>query len=167
MSQREYRIGPGAASLMLLVVVLSMCVLGVLALMGARSDEGLSLRSIQVAQEVARLNVQAERSLADLDEKLKAASETAANEAEYLEAVGALLEDGMVLDGNRISWQESDENGACSLAAWSLRRGAGTRVTAGWSIGSSPKKKRLTTPTGSAGMEHCRHGIDTDSAKDA
>ncbi len=38
MSQREYRIGPGAASLMLLVVVLSMCVLGVLALMGARSD---------------------------------------------------------------------------------------------------------------------------------
>ena len=77
MSQREYRIGPGAASLMLLVVVLSMCVLGVLALMGARSDEGLSLRSIQVAQEVARLNVQAERSLADLDEKLKAASETA------------------------------------------------------------------------------------------
>lgn len=53
MSQREYRIGPGAASLMLLVVVLSMCVLGVLALMGARSDEGLSLRSIQVAQEVA------------------------------------------------------------------------------------------------------------------
>lgn len=111
MSQREYRIGPGAASLMLLVVVLSMCVLGVLALMGSRSDEGLSLRSIQVAQEVARLNVQAERSLADLDEKLKAASETAADEAEYLEAVGALLEDGMVLDGNRISWQESDENG--------------------------------------------------------
>ena len=32
-------------------------------------------------------------------------------QAEYLEAVGALLEDGMVLDGNRISWQESDENG--------------------------------------------------------
>ena len=147
MSQREYRIGPGAASLMLLVVVLSMCVLGVLALMGARSDEGLSLRSIQVAQEVARLNVQAERSLADLDEKLKTASETAADEAGYLEAVRASLEDGMVLDGNRISWQES--------------------VTAGWSIGSSPKKKRLTTPTGSAGMEHCRHGIDTDSAKDA
>ena len=96
---------------MLLVVVLSMCVLGVLALMGSRSDEGLSLRSIQVAQEVARLNVQAERSLADLDEKLKAASETAADEAEYLEAVGAALEDGMALDGNRISWQESDENG--------------------------------------------------------
>jgi len=159
-SQREYRIGPGAASLMLLVVVLSMCVLGVLALMGARSDEGLSLRSIQVAQEVARLNVQAERSLADLDEKLKTASETAADEAGYLEAVRASLEDGMVLDGNRISWQERGENGRMFSCGQEV-------VTAGWSIGSSPKKKRLTTPTGSAGMEHCRHGIDTDSAKDA
>ncbi|MFQ9447246.1 MAG: hypothetical protein ACLR4A_07780 [Christensenellales bacterium] len=45
MNQREYRIGPGAASLMLLVVVLSMSVLGMLALMSARSDENLSLRS--------------------------------------------------------------------------------------------------------------------------
>lgn len=49
MNQREYRIGPGAASLMLLVVVLSMSVLGMLALMSARSDENLSLRSAEVA----------------------------------------------------------------------------------------------------------------------
>ena len=48
MNQREYRIGPGAASLMLLVVVLSMSVLGMLALMSARSDENLSLRSAEV-----------------------------------------------------------------------------------------------------------------------
>ena len=47
MNQREYRIGPGAASLMLLVVVLSMSVLGMLALMSARSDENLSLRTRQ------------------------------------------------------------------------------------------------------------------------
>ena len=42
MNQREYRIGPGAASLMLLVVVLSMSALGMLAMMSARSDESLS-----------------------------------------------------------------------------------------------------------------------------
>ena len=53
MNQREYRIGPGAASLMLLVVVLSMSVLGMLALMSARSDENLSLRSAEVARQVA------------------------------------------------------------------------------------------------------------------
>lgn len=35
MNQREYRIGPGAASLMLLVVVLSMSALGMLAMMSA------------------------------------------------------------------------------------------------------------------------------------
>ena len=41
MNQREYRIGPGAASLMLLVVVLSMSVLGMLALM-ARVEAALN-----------------------------------------------------------------------------------------------------------------------------
>ena len=53
MNQREYRIGPGAASLMLLVVVLSMSALGMLAMMSARSDESLSLRSQDVARQVA------------------------------------------------------------------------------------------------------------------
>ena len=67
MNQREYRIGPGAASLMLLVVVLSMSALGMLAMMSARSDESLSLRSQDVARQVAELNVSAEQSLARLD----------------------------------------------------------------------------------------------------
>ena len=62
MNQREYRIGPGAASLMLLVVVLSMSALGMLAMMSARSDESLSLRSQDVARQVAELNVSAEQS---------------------------------------------------------------------------------------------------------
>ena len=66
MNQREYRIGPGAASLMLLVVVLSMSALGMLAMMSARSDESLSLRSQDVARQVAELNVSAEQSLARL-----------------------------------------------------------------------------------------------------
>ena len=74
MNQREYRIGPGAASLMLLVVVLSMSVLGMLALMSARSDENLSLRSAEVARQVAELNVSAERSLAELDDVLAQAA---------------------------------------------------------------------------------------------
>lgn len=133
MNQKEYRIGPGAASLMLLVVVLSMSVLGILALMGSRSDEGLSLRSIQVAQEVARLNVQAERSLAKLDEKLKTASETAADEAAYLEAVGAALDEEMSLDGRTISWQESDESGRvliCGVELMPLGESPRYRVTA-------------------------------------
>ena len=39
MNQREYRIGPGAASLMLLVVVLSMSALGMLAMMVLKRGE--------------------------------------------------------------------------------------------------------------------------------
>ena len=82
MNQREYRIGPGAASLMLLVVVLSMSVLGMLALMSARSDENLSLRSAEVARQVAELNVSAERSLAELDDALAKAAGAAQSEEE-------------------------------------------------------------------------------------
>ena len=52
---------------MLLVVVLSMSALGMLAMMSARSDESLSLRSQDVARQVAELNVSAEQSLARLD----------------------------------------------------------------------------------------------------
>ena len=88
MNQREYRIGPGAASLMLLVVVLSMSVLGMLALMSARSDENLSLRSAEVARQVAELNVSAERSLAELDDALANEGRTLACAVE-LEPVGA------------------------------------------------------------------------------
>ena len=40
--------GPGAASLILIVVILSMSVLGMLALMNARNDDRLSSRSIDV-----------------------------------------------------------------------------------------------------------------------
>ena len=75
MNQREYRIGPGAASLMLLVVVLSM--------------SALSLRSQDVARQVAELNVSAEQSLARLDAVLADAARTAQGEADYLARVEA------------------------------------------------------------------------------
>ena len=59
--------GPGAASLILIVVLLSMSVLGMLALMNARSDSRLSRRSVQVAQAGYALNAEAEAQLAKLD----------------------------------------------------------------------------------------------------
>ena len=103
MNQREYRIGPGAASLMLLVVVLSMSALGMLAMMSARSDESLSLRSQDVARQVAELNVSAEQSLARLDAVLADAARAAQGEADYLARVEAALaeepEAGMTLLG--------------------------------------------------------------------
>lgn len=123
MNQREYRIGPGAASLMLLVVVLSMSVLGMLALMSARSDENLSLRSEEVARQVAELNVSAEKTLARLDAALADAARTAQSEEEYLSLAEAALEDGMTLSGRTVSWEESNDEGrtlACAAQVTEL-----------------------------------------------
>ena len=59
--------GPGAASLILIVVILSMGVLGMLALMNARNDAQLSRSSIEVVAAGYALNDRAERSVAKLD----------------------------------------------------------------------------------------------------
>ena len=129
MNQREYRIGPGAASLMLLVVVLSMSALGMLAMMSARSDENLSLRSQNVARQVAELNVSAEQSLARLDAVLADAARTAQGEADYLARVEAALaeepEAGMTLLGRTVSWTETNDEGRTLTCAVELQeRGA-------------------------------------------
>lgn len=129
MNQREYRIGPGAASLMLLVVVLSMSALGMLAMMSARSDESLSLRSQDVARQVAELNVSAEQSLARLDAVLADAARTAQSEADYLARVEAALaeepEAGMTLLGRTVSWTETNDEERTLICAVELReRGA-------------------------------------------
>ena len=118
MNQREYRIGPGAASLMLLVVVLSMSVLGVLALMSARSDENLSLRSAEVARQVAELNVSAERSIAELDAVLAGAAQTAQNDEDYLAQIETALNENWTIEGRTVSWQETNDEGrtlACAV----------------------------------------------------
>ena len=124
MNQREYRIGPGAASLMLLVVVLSMSALGMLAMMSARSDEGLSLRSQDVARQVAELNVSAEQSLARLDAVLADAARAAQDEADYL-ARAEEPEAGMTLLGRTVSWTETNDEGRTLTCAVELQeRGA-------------------------------------------
>lgn len=129
MNQREYRIGPGAASLMLLVVVLSMSALGMLAMMSARSDESLSLRSQDVARQVAELNVSAEQSLARLDAVLADAARAAQGEADYLARVEAALteepEAGMTLLGRTVSWTETNDERRTLICAVELQeRGA-------------------------------------------
>lgn len=108
MNRREFQIGPGAASLMLIVVVLSMSVLGMLTLMNARSDERLSTRSVEVAEEIYRLDERAEGSLAALDAALCALAEEASGEAAYRELLAARLPEGMTLEGATVRWRETD-----------------------------------------------------------
>ena len=102
-------IGPGADSLILIVVILSMSVLGMLALMNARNDHKLSARGISVVEAGYALNDRAERSLAALDGVLYSCRAVSNDDEAYLAAIRGLLPAGMLMDGRIVSWSESDE----------------------------------------------------------
>ncbi|MBR1607062.1 MAG: hypothetical protein IJ664_05075 [Clostridia bacterium] len=89
--------GPGAASLILIFVVLSMSVLGMLALINGRNDARLSRRSAQVIEAVYQLNERAELRRAELDALVK-------NHADY----AALLPEGVSLEDGALCWTEED-----------------------------------------------------------
>ena len=122
--------GPGAASLILIVVILSMGVLGMLALMNARNDAQLSRRSIEVVAAGYDLNDRAERDVAELDAVLaRCATSTFSDEA-YLAAVRGNLPDGMLMgqDDRIVSWELSDGLRTLSCAVEVLPQGEKERL---------------------------------------
>ena len=85
-------IGPGAASLILIAVTLSLSVLGILALMSARADLRLSERSRDVAVSVYALNARAQGILAEQDAAaLEGKTDFAAIAGEEAEAEGGAV----------------------------------------------------------------------------
>ena len=109
-------IGPGAASLILIVVILSMGVLGMLALMNARNDARLSSRSTAVVVAGYELNDRAERrALSNGDDA-------------FLTAVRGRLPEGMLMDGRMVSWSETDGLRTLSCAVEVLPLGDGQRL---------------------------------------
>ena len=110
MNRREFQIGPGAASLLLIAVVLCMGVLGTLTLVSAQNDAKLSERTLMMAEAAASLNVSAEVKLAEIDAILIEAA-SAADEEAYLDAIRAALPEGMELEGRTIRWMEASEEG--------------------------------------------------------
>ena len=133
--------GPGAASLILIVVILSMGVLGMLALMNARNDAKLSNRSMEVVAAGFALNDKAERGIAELDAVLaRCATSTFSDEA-YLAAVRGNLPDGMLMgqEDRIVSWELSDGLRTLSCAVEVLPLGGGERFA--W------REHRLTAKT--------------------
>ena len=112
MNRRESRVsfGPGAASLILIVVILSMSVLGILALMNARNDIKLSERAAQVVQAGYELNVEAERKLASLDALAALCASRATDDDAYATDLRALLlmQDDITMSDRVISWKHTD-----------------------------------------------------------
>lgn len=116
MKQRKIALGPGASSLILIVVVLSMCVLCMLTFISARNDESLSLRSAAMTETVYDLNARSERSLAALDAVLALCAAQCTDQAEYLALVAENLPQDMELDGENVYWTESADGRALDCA---------------------------------------------------
>ena len=109
--KRKVALGPGAASLILIVVVLSLCMMAMLTQIGARNDFNLCKRSAEMVQRVYELNEQSERKLAELDALLVKAQKEAGTDMEaYLEKVEELLPEGMKLDEEQVTWTEPLDN---------------------------------------------------------
>lgn len=120
--KRRLTVGPGAASMVLILVVLSMSVLGMLTLISARNAERLSARAARVAEQNAALDAQAERTLSEVDALLADCAARAENDEAYLAQVAAALPEGMSLDARQIAWRERGEGReldcAVEIAPW-------------------------------------------------
>ena len=109
--KRKVALGPGAASLILIVVVLSLCMMAMLTQIGARNDYNLCKRSAEMVQRVYELNAKSEQKLAELDAALvKAQAEAGSNMEAYLKKVEELLPEGMSLDEEKVTWTEPLDN---------------------------------------------------------
>ena len=106
--KRKVALGPGAASLILIIVVLSLCMMAMLAQIGARNDYNLCRRSAEMVRSVYELNSQSERKLAELDAILVTAKQEADGSMEaYLEKVAKLLPKDMSMDNGQVTWMQS------------------------------------------------------------
>ena len=110
MNKRKVALGPGAASLILIVVVLSLCMMAMLNQIGARNDYNLCARSAEMVQRVYELNAQSEQKLAELDAILVTAGEEAKDMEAYLAKVKENLPEDMSIDEDKISWTEPLDN---------------------------------------------------------
>ena len=110
MNKRKIALGPGAASLILIIVVLALCMMSMLNQISARSDYNLCTRSAEMVQRVYELNAQSEQKLAELDKVLAEARKDAGSMDAYLKKVGESLPKDMTLDGDKIQWTEPLDN---------------------------------------------------------
>lgn len=113
--KRRMGIGPGAASFILVIVVLILSALSSLSLMRARSSVKLSERSAAVVEKVYQLNSSAEETLARADALLVACAQQSTDDAAYLQLLVDRLPEDMELTGRTLTWTEQAEDGRLLL----------------------------------------------------
>ena len=110
MNKRKVALGPGAASLILIIVVLSLCMIAMLTQIAAKNDYNLCARSADMVQRVYELNAQSEQKMAALDTVLLQARGEAGDMKAYLDKVKEMLPEGMEQEEDRITWTEPLDN---------------------------------------------------------
>ena len=110
MNKRKVALGPGAASLILIMVVISLCMIAMLTQIAAKNDYNLCARSADMVQRVYELNAQSEQKMAALDAVLLQARTDAGDMQAYLDKVKEMLPEGMELEEDRITWTEPLDN---------------------------------------------------------
>ena len=128
MNKRKIALGPGAASLILIVVVLSLCMLAMLAQIGSRNDFSLASRSAEMITRVYELRDHSERRMAELDEILARCGAEGGDMEAYLALVEDNLPADMALDGDTVSWTEPLDNRTMNCEVKLLEPGANPRA---------------------------------------
>lgn len=111
MREKEHHIGPGAVSLLLIIVVVSMSVLGLLSMISARGDYKLTERAIDLAVSGQAASAEAEKTLSELDAILVSCAEKTQDDEEYLALIAASIPEEMTMRGRNISWKEQVSGG--------------------------------------------------------
>ena len=110
MNKRKVALGPGAASLILIVVVLSLCMLAMLTLISSKNDYSIGVRSAEMIQKVYELNETSEKRLAELDAVLAESRKEASDFDAYLARVGKNLPEEMEMDEDTVTWYSPLDN---------------------------------------------------------
>ena len=128
--KRKIALGPGAASLILIVVILSLCMLAMLMQIGSRNDYNLTRRSANTIANVYKLSALSERKLADLDALLvQCAGETDGRDMEaYLDLVEERLPEGYTLWDDQVTWEDPLDNRTLTCTVRILPPGAEKRT---------------------------------------
>ncbi len=128
MNKRKIALGPGAASLILIVVVLSLAMLAMLAQISSRNDYSLASRSAEMITRVYELQERSERRFAELDAVLAKCGKGTADMESYLALVEENLPEDMTLDEDVVSWTEPLDNRTMNCEVKILEPGESARA---------------------------------------
>ena len=126
--KRKIALGPGAASLILIVVILSLSMLSMLMQIGSRNDYNLASRSAQMMSKVYDLSSNAERRLAKLDTVLVRLQKQTQDNGEYLELLEKNLPEGFEILDDEVTWKDYLGNRTLTCTVRILPPGEKTRT---------------------------------------